>query len=709
MEREADHYQIFIHVMKNTKNQRIENNPYIQTLIDNFPFMVWLKDADSRILVANTAYANMVGVASSAELIGKTDFDFFPAELAQEYVDGDKKAMLSTSPSPVVVPIKNAEGEYYWIESYKSALTVDGQVVGSLGYARDITESIQKENEYRSIVENSPNCIAKYNRDCKRIFLNHANSSFYEVDASELMGKTPSEYPGGTSAIALEQSIREVFLHGENQHAVLKVTTRHGKHKIMHTVLTPEFNAVNEVKTVIAVGQDVTQSYENLDRIHHLAYFDSITKLHNRISLLDVLEQCIKKSRQSAFSFAFLMLDLDGFKAVNDLLGHAEGDLLLHETARRIECAVRPTDTVARLGGDEFAIVLAGVQDSKHAVTVAKKVLESIKQPVLIHGTELFISASIGIVMCPDHSSDVSDIMKYSDIAMYKAKRQGRNNYQFYSSDLSQTTIERIDIERSLRRALKNDEFLLHYQPQINLEADRIVGVEALLRWNRNHCEMIPPDRFISIAEDSGCIVEMGEWVLLTAFKDAVQWNSGREHPITVAINLSSRQFIHNNLFASIKRLIKKTGCNPAWITLEITESLLLNDSAHIRNTLKNLDKMGFRISLDDFGTGYSALSYLNKFPVSEIKIDQSFVQGIASNNDHRLLVQAIISMAKSLNKELVAEGVETAAQAKYLLGYDCKVVQGYLFSKPKPFDDIDLQAAWTSALQENKSISPKQ
>ncbi|MGP1716752.1 MAG: sensor domain-containing protein [Methylophilus sp.] len=690
--------------MENIKKQNIESNQYIQTLIDNFPFMVWLKDANSRILVANTAYANMVGVSSSAELIGKTDFDFFPPDLAQEYVDGDKKAMLSTSPSPVTVPIKNAEGEYYWIESYKSAVVVNGKVVGSLGYARDVTEDIQKEHEYKSIVENSSNCIAKYNKDCERIFLNNANSSFYEVNASSLLGKTPSQYPGGASAIALEQSIREVFQSGENQHVAFRLTTKNGKHKIMDTVLTPEFNAIHEVIAVIAIGQDMTQSYENLDRINNLAYFDSITKLPNRISLLEVLDHCIKQSQQSASSFAFLMLDLDGFKAVNDLLGHAEGDLLLYEMARRIERAVRPTDTVARLGGDEFAIVLTEVKDPKNAGIVAKKILEAIKQPILIRGTELFISASIGLVICPDHSSDVSDIVKYSDIAMYKAKKHGRNNYQFYSSDLSQTTIERIDIERSLRTALQNDEFLLHYQPQVNLETNKIVGVEALLRWHRNHNEMIPPNRFIGIAEDSGFIIEIGEWIMQTAFKDAVRWNTGRTDPISVAINLSSRQFIHNNLLNSIKHLLKKTHCNPAWITLEITESLLLSDSLHIRKTLKSLDSLGFRISLDDFGTGYSALSYLNKFPVSEIKIDQSFVQGIADNNDHRLIVQAIISMAKSLGKELVAEGVETAEQAKYLLDCDCKVVQGFYFSRPKPFDEIDMKASWETAIKENKS-----
>jgi diguanylate cyclase (GGDEF)-like protein/PAS domain S-box-containing protein len=680
--------------MKNIPNQNIESDQYIQTLIDNFPFMVWLKDVNSRILVANTAYANMVGVSSSAELIGKTDFDFFPPELAQEYVNGDQWAMQNTSPSAVTVPIKNSEGEYYWIESYKSAVVVDGKVVGSLGYARDVTENIQKAHEYQSIVENSSNCIAKYNSSCQRIFLNNANSAFYEVDCSSLIGKTPSQYPGGASALSLEQSIREVFQTGEDLHVAFRLTTSNGQYKIMDTVLTPEFNANQEVSAVIAIGQDMTQSYENLDRIHHLAYFDSITKLPNRIALLEVLDQCINNAHQSASSFAFLMLDLDGFKAVNDLLGHAEGDLLLFEMARRIERSVRPTDTVARLGGDEFAILLSEVKDPKNAGMVAKKILESIKQPILIRGTELFISASIGIVVCPEHSSAVSDIVKYSDIAMYKAKKHGRNNYQFYSSDLSQTTIERIDIERSLRTALQNDEFLLHYQPQVNLETNKIVGVEALLRWNRNHNEMIPPNRFIGIAEDSGFIIEIGEWVMQRAFKDAVIWNTGRQDPITVAINLSSRQFIHNNLLNTIKHLLKKTHCNPEWITLEITESLLLSDSQHIQKTLKILDSMGFRISLDDFGTGYSALSYLNKFPVSEIKIDQSFVQGIADNNDHRLIVQAIISMAKSLNKELVAEGVETAEQAKYLRDCNCNVVQGYLFSKPKPFDEINIEAS---------------
>jgi len=674
--------------MKKINHQLLESDQYLRTLLDNFPFMVWLKDVDSRILAANAAYANMVGVSSSEELIGKTDFDFFPDDLARQYVDGDKEAMRSDTPIGVIIPIKDAVGNYRWIESFKSALITDGKVIGSLGYARDITENIQKEKEYQSLVESSPNSVTRFNSDCQRIFLNSKNSQFFELDSQSLLGTTPSDFPGGNTAILLEEKIREVFQNGLNQNVALQLTTKDGRQKIMHLVLAPELNAVNEVKAVIAVGQDVTESYESQKRINNLAYYDPLTKLPNRILFLEKLETSITKTSEINFSFAVFMLDLDGFKAVNDLLGHAVGDILLCESARRLEGCLRSTDMVARLGGDEFAIFLSDINQNEKAGRIARKILESFKKPILINGSELFITISIGIVICPYHSRQAGDLVKFSDIAMYQAKRQ-RNNFQFYSSEMTQKVVERNDIESSLRHALQNDEFVLYYQPQINLQTGKTIGVEALLRWNRNHNEMIPPDRFIGIAEDSGIIIDIGHWVLHTAFKAAVMWNAKLEFPITVAINLSSRQFIHNDLLKSIKQALAQTKCNPRWVTLEITESLLLDDNEKIKEILNNLDKMGFRISLDDFGTGYSALSYLNKFPVSEIKIDKSFVHGIVDNPDHGLVIQAIISMAKSLGKDLVAEGVETAKQAEFLLKLGCQTVQGFLYSKPKPFNDI--------------------
>lgn len=674
--------------MKKINPHILESDQHLRTLIDNFPFMVWLKDVDSRILAANAAYANMVGVSSAAELTGKTDFDFFPTDLAQQYVDGDQEAMRSKTPIGIVIHIKDSDGNYCWIESYKSALVTDGKVVGSLGYARDITENIQREKEYQSLVESSPNSVTRFNSDCERIFLNSKNAQFFELDTESLLGTTPTDIPGGNSAIVLEEKIREVFQNGLNQNVALEVTMKDGRQKIMDIVLAPEFNAENKVKAVIAVGQDVTESYESQKRINNLAYYDPLTKLPNRILFLEQLEASIKKTSLKSFSFAVLMLDLDGFKEVNDLLGHAVGDMLLRESARRLESCLRSTDTVARLGGDEFAILLSNIHENENAGKIAHKILESLKKPIVIDGSELFITASIGIVICPYHSRQASDLVKFSDIAMYQAKKQ-RNNFQYYSSEMTQKAVERNDIESSLRRALQNDEFLLHYQPQINLQTGKTIGVEALLRWNRRHREMIAPDRFIGIAEDSGIIIDIGQWVMLTAFSAAVKWNTGLEAPITVAINLSSRQFIHNDLLSTIKLALEQTKCNPRWITLEITESLLLHDSDKIRKILKSLDKMGFRISLDDFGTGYSALSYLNKFPVSEIKIDKSFVQGIVDNPDHGLVIQAIILMAKSLGKDLVAEGVETVEQSEFLLKLGCQTVQGFLYSKPKPFNEI--------------------
>lgn len=674
--------------MKKISPHILESDQHLRTLIDNFPFMVWLKDVDSRILAANAAYANMVGVSSAAELTGKTDFDFFPTDLAQQYVDGDQEAMRSKTPIGIVIHIKDSDGNYCWIESYKSALVTDGKVVGSLGYARDITENIQREKEYQSLVESSPNSVTRFNSDCERIFLNSKNAQFFELDTESLLGTTPTDIPGGNSAIVLEEKIREVFQNGLNQNVALEVTMKDGRQKIMDIVLAPEFNAENKVKAVIAVGQDVTESYESQKRINNLAYYDPLTKLPNRILFLEQLEASIKKTSLKSFSFAVLMLDLDGFKEVNDLLGHAVGDMLLRESARRLESCLRSTDTVARLGGDEFAILLSNIHENENAGKIAHKILESLKKPIVIDGSELFITASIGIVICPYHSRQASDLVKFSDIAMYQAKKQ-RNNFQYYSSEMTQKAVERNDIESSLRRALQNDEFLLHYQPQINLQTGKTIGVEALLRWNRHHREMIAPDRFIGIAEDSGIIIDIGQWVMLTAFSAAVKWNTGLEAPITVAINLSSRQFIHNDLLSTIKLALEQTKCNPRWITLEITESLLLHDSDKIRKILKSLDKMGFRISLDDFGTGYSALSYLNKFPVSEIKIDKSFVQGIVDNPDHGLVIQAIILMAKSLGKDLVAEGVETVEQSEFLLKLGCQTVQGFLYSKPKPFNEI--------------------
>lgn len=666
-----------------------QREQYLRTLLDNFPFMVWLKDADSTLLAANIAYAKVAGVPSTDDLEGRTDFDFFPSELAQQYVDGDREAMRSTEPIGTICALRNAEGEYSWIESYKSALVIDGKVVGTVGYARDVTATMQREREYHSLIENSPNSIVRFNHDCKRIFLNAKTAVYYDVPADFILGKSPTEFPGGASSGKYEEHIRAVFLDGANRSFDFHWQTKDGQHRIIHNLLAAELDATGKVMSVIAVGQDVTETVENQERMHHMAYFDALTDLPNRTLLIDRLNQTIAKAKRNRHYFGLMMLDLDRFKEINDTLGHANGDSLLCEVARRLETCVRSYDTVARLGGDEFAILLPEIRGPENVSGVAGKVVDAFTMPFLIAGKELFVTASIGITVYPTDSELADDLLRYSDSAMYHAKKQGRNNFQYYSAVMTIQASERMGMETALRKALHKEEFELYYQPQVDLPSGRVVGVEALLRWHRGNEGTVMPNLFIGIAEDSGLIIGIGEWVISKSCQMAVQWNKNRVNPLTFAINLSTRQFLHNDLVGSIDRILEETGCKPEWLKLEITESLLLEDTDNIKMMLQELDARGLCISIDDFGTGYSALGYLNRFPVSQLKIDRSFVQDITVNPDRSLLVQAIISMALSLRKNLVAEGVETVEQAELLTQMGCSQAQGYLFGKPMPYDQL--------------------
>lgn len=346
------------------------------------------------------------------------------------------------------------------------------------------------------------------------------------------------------------------------------------------------------------------------------------------------------------------------------------------------------------MGGDEFAILLPNLYSGLDLDTIACKILVAFNQPFMIDGCELFITTSIGIALYPNDTADVETLFRYVDSAMYYAKQQGRNNFQFYSENLTEKAAGRMTIENDLRKALERNELELYYQPQVALESGKIIGAEALLRWNHGKKGMITPDKFIPVAEETGLIVGIGEWVLHTACQAAVAWNASREIPLCIAVNLSTRQFIRNDLVGTVQRILKETACQPSWIKLEITESLLLEDSTEIAAMLDTFNSMGHVISIDDFGTGYSALSYLNRFPVSQIKIDRSFVKDIPNDHNKTELAKVMISIAQVLDMELVAEGVETQEQADCLLANGCVIVQGYLFGKPMPYAAFETRMA---------------
>ncbi|MCL4152138.1 UNVERIFIED_CONTAM: hypothetical protein GTU68_060567 [Idotea baltica] len=382
-------------------------------------------------------------------------------------------------------------------------------------------------------------------------------------------------------------------------------------------------------------------------------------------------------------------MDLDFFKSINDTLGHVVGDELLVDAARRIVAAVRGEDVVARIGGDEFAILVTNLKEDADLGGLAVKIAEQLSAPFNIEGINFFVTASIGIACYPTDSEEVEDLMKYADTAMYDAKKQGRDNYQFYTPELTQDAMEHLAIATALRYAIKKDELSLLYQAKVDIGSGKILGAETLLRWHGKVLGQIQPDKFIPIAEESGLIIDIGAWVLRASCKTAMQLNQYREVPLNISFNVSSKEFVCNNYIENLQRCLQETGCKPEWLTLEITESLLLQDTGEALKTLIKIDEMGISLSIDDFGTGYSALAYLSKFPIRQVKIDRSFVMDICDNQSAASLVKAIIAMTLSLGKELVAEGIETLEQSALIKEYGCDQAQGYLYSKPVSFSNF--------------------
>jgi diguanylate cyclase (GGDEF)-like protein len=380
-----------------------------------------------------------------------------------------------------------------------------------------------------------------------------------------------------------------------------------------------------------------------------------------------------------------MMLDLDRFKTVNDTMGHPAGDELLRETASRLSACVRAYDTVARLGGDEFAILLPEIRSGDDLGRVATKMLNALNHPFLVDGKEVFISCSIGIALYPSDSAGTDDLLKFADSAMYSAKRSGRNKFRFYSRELTESANERLMLESELRHAIGRGELKLYYQPQVRLGDGTLIGSEALLRWQHPQRGMVQPDKFIGIAEDSGLIVKIGEWVLREACRAACAWNGAGKPLHKVAINLSVRQFQTGILVDTVCRALEETGCRPEWVELEITESLLLDEECGALEILKAFRSLGISIAIDDFGTGYSSLSYLARFPIDTLKIDRSFVRGITTDRYSIELVKAIMTIAHSLGYQVVAEGVETEAEAAILQTHGCEIAQGYLYGRPLP------------------------
>ncbi|MFY7856618.1 MAG: putative bifunctional diguanylate cyclase/phosphodiesterase [Rubrivivax sp.] len=502
---------------------------------------------------------------------------------------------------------------------------------------------------------------------------------------------------------ALMRLLRDVLRHASVLATDLPLNLPDGRQRIIHVEAEPEFNEQGQAIGYTGIVQDVTDRRVAEDKIRHLANFDALTGLPNRRQLIWRAERAVEQARRLDHQFALLLIDLDRFKIINDTLGHAAGDELLMEVARRLRGCVRHSDqvldrvidgagtrshrsleAVGRLGGDEFVALLPEVADERDAERVANRILEVMREPIFVGGQECFVTASVGVAIYPRDGTSVADLMRNSDVAMYAAKGQGKNAAATYGPQLAGRGREKLELESALHKAIERNELVLHYQPKIDVRTARMVGAEALMRWQRND-RLVPPGEFISLAEETGLIVPMSEWALREAAHQARLWQQKLSFSDSIAVNLPSRLFERSDLIENIHQAVTSQGVPHRVVMLEITEDNLMKDLQNVIPALHRLNEIGVEIAIDDFGTGYSSLAYLTTLPISELKIDRSFVRDLGVTPQSAAVVTAIIALARSLGLRVIAEGVETLRQMEVLNRLGCTIMQGFLFSRPVP------------------------
>lgn len=523
--------------------------------------------------------------------------------------------------------------------------------------------------------------------------IEYTNAAFEDVTGyrrGEVLGKTPRILKSDQHNDRFYKQIWEALERGEIYRNVFTNRRKDGAlyHEAM--TITPLKDENGTITHYISSGKDISENIENQERLHHLAHHDALTGLPNRILFVERLKHALIRAERKKNSVAVMFLDMDRFKFVNDTLGHEAGDRLLQAMAKRLLGCVREGDTVARFGGDEFAGFLNDVMEPPDVAPIVAKFLDALAPPFVIDGQELFITGSIGISLYPGDGVDTQTLMKNADTAMYRAKQHGGNVSEFYHAGMNAHAHTRLNLETSLRRALEREEFVLHYQPQIDLTSGDVLGFEALIRWNRSEFGQMPPEDFIHILEETGLILPVGEWMLHTACAQHRVWCEAGLPPLRMAVNISSRQFHSKDLKETLKRVMQETRMSAEFLELEITESVLMKNSDPDIEALNDLRALGVRFAVDDFGTGYSSLTYLKRFPINILKIDKAFIRDIIADADDAAIVRAITTMAHSLGLKTIAEGVETREQLEFLRAHKCDFVQGYYFSRPLPGDEIE-------------------
>ncbi len=674
------------------RNRKIEESEgKYRTLVENIPQRVFVKDQNCTYISCNRSYAIDLGISAN-DIGGRTDFHFFPEELADKYRTDDRQVMASGLVQEFEEPYILA-GQERLVHTVKSPIRNErGDVIGILGAFWDITERKRDETRLRqsaTVFENTAEGVLITDSSQRIIAVNRAFSEITGYSESEVLGHRPN--------------IRRSDRHDNDFYEKLWQTVNakgswRGEiwNRRKSGEVNPEWMTISEVRdehgkltNYVGVFSDISAIKHSEERLEYMAMHDPLTALPNRLMITNHLRQAVVNAKRSAGKVALLFLDLDRFKDINDSLGHPIGDQVLKDAANRLLPIVEPMGVLARIGGDEFVVVTDSFSARAELEALSEQVMEALRSPFLVEQHELFIGGSVGISIYPDDGENEATLIRNADAAMYRAKEQGRDAYHFYTRDMTTKAVERVELETALRYALERNELSILYQPQIDLDSRQVVSAEALLRWQNETLGLVYPDRFIPLAEDTGLIVPIGRWVLNGACKQLQAWRQEGLAIERVSVNLSGIQLQRPGLVESVRDALTESSLPAESLELEITESTLMRDPEQVLTVLKELKSLGVQLAVDDFGTGYSSLAYLKRFPIDSLKVDKSFVMDLHQDENDQAITRGVIALGHSLQLKIIAEGVEGQAHEEFLTDKGCEMAQGYYYSRPIPPESI--------------------
>lgn len=684
----------FLHKCKEIKDS-------LSIFLETLPDPVFFKDGQGRWLLANKAGRTLFQLEDNSWQ-GKTDQQLAEAmpELKPAYIacmHSDENAWKTGEMVIEHETVCNSQGDSQIFEVRKLPIFDENNNRKALiAIGRDITELQQADEQIKTLlqaIEQSPVSVVMTDTQGN---IEYVNAEFEQVSGysiQEVLGKNPRILKSELTPAYLYEELWEAISQGKSWDGELINRSKDGNLFYEHGYFSPVMDNNGSIKHYLAIKKNITEQKKAEEKIKYQENYDILTDLPNKNLCIDRLGQAIKRTHRIKKQLAVIFIDIDHFKGLNDTISHLAGDAFLKTVAQRIQNYVRETDTVARFGGDKFVVIAEGINNLHSVNMLVTDIQNKIALPYSSdsHPT-LNMSASVGISMYPQDGDDPMLLLRNAEIAMYKAKGMGRSQYSYYQEGMSSEAFEFVLLENNLRNGLKNNEFCVYYQPQVCIENNQIVGLEALVRWQHPELGIVSPEQFIPVAEETGLIVQLGVEVFRTVAKDAVQLvsNHNLRPPFRIAVNLSIKQLQQLDLYNVLQQILKSEGCKPEWIELEITEGYIMQDPDLAITTLKKFQELGITVSIDDFGTGYSSLAYLKRLPVNKLKIDKSFIHEIATDDNDRTIVEAIVYLARAMELDIIAEGVETREQINYLKVLNCQKVQGYFYSKPLPYEQLE-------------------